>query len=789
MIMAVLGAAALGRGMPPARAAEPAASPKPTDPPRVPLDPLARTVVESLRHPAPETPREWLVAAIAAADVDAVADAVDFYRRFLDAVAAAQGDQAALLADLGDVADPAGVRRLERTLRPYEPDAPKLLGSLGAAASQRRRDPQRLDTAVAGLRSESRGQRIAAADHLAACGTDALPALVALLQTDDAAGDHARALAIGLVRQMGEDGRAALLAWLGSDDIDHWPGVITALAAYGDDDVEFLLAPALAADAPPAVGMAAQRALTARGIAPTPDTARMLIARRLDRTLSPAGIPTADSLDDKTLEWFTWDARGGAPRRVSFPSRLARAERAVHLARDLAALGPTDPAHIRLVLLARLEMTAALAAEDPANVGGMPPDDAVLAALSGPDGFDPAMVGDVLDEAAARGMKTAATAAARVMRIAHQKATEEDAKPTAPLLPAVRGALVRALAAPDAGLAFEAAVTLATCGGEPPYRGASQVVKTLLHAATSTGIDRAIVAHPEVVIVEELANGLSRHGYETIRVRSGRDAILAARDSADTVLVVLAARLARPSALETVQLIQLGSQLESPPVLVVVDPLDDDPRGKFLSRLIMSFAEIECVAIVDRLESFFQPAIDPGIDGEPRPPRFHDALAIAAGPQAGDPARRAARAATRLARARTALDTLASLGERGWDVAAAVPLARAALSHPDLHDAAVAVLAAVGDPAAQQSLFREAGHRDLPDAQRAPARAAFAASVRRYGLLLERGDILRASAMYNRATDAESRRTAGALLEILESPRIRPTTAQLDAPEPRPTRR
>lgn len=774
-IFTLLGALVAGFVVGPARGAEP------VGPPRAVLDPLADAIIASLRQPPPRTPKAWLEAAITAADVESITDALDFYRGFVDAVAAVEKDRDQVLADLGDTLDPSGLRRLERTLRPYEPDAPPIIESLRVAAGERRRDPQRLAAGAAGLRSESRTVRLAAADELARAGTDALPVLVDLLQTDDEEAAGARQLALGLVPAMGADGREALLSWLGSDDLDHWPGVIAALAAISNEDAEFFLAPALAADSPPAARDAAIRALAPLGAAPSAERARALVARRLDRLLSPAGLPLADSLDPKTVETFSWNPQRGLPQRVRLTTRLARAERATHLARDLAALGPTDPAHVRLVLLARLELTVAAAGEGPDAIDALPPEP-LLGALSGPEGFDRVMAVEVLDDAGRRGMTSAAAAAARAIRVDAEARSLESGTPTAPLAPAARAALVRGLSVPDQQLAVEAALTLAACGGDPPYRGASQVVRTLIHAATSAGLDRAVVAHPDPAIVEELAAGLSRHGYETIRVRSGRDAILAARESADTVLVVLAARLGNPSALETVQLLQTGSQSPAPPVLVVVDPLDDAPRGRFLTRLLTSFADVECVTIVDRMESFFQPAVDPGSGAEIGSPRFHDALARAAGPRAGDPGQRAALAKVRLSRARASLDALATLGARGWDVSAALPTVRLALAGDDLHAPAVAALATIGHPDAQQALFREAGQAELPETLRTRARAGFAASVRQYGILLESGEIRTLATMYNRATDAESRRLAGDLLELLEAPRMRPEPARVDAP-------
>jgi hypothetical protein len=54
--------------------------------------------------------------------------------------------------------------------------------------------------------------------------------------------------------------------------------------------------------------------------------------------------------------------------------------------------------------------------------------------------------------------------------------------------------------------------------------------------------------------------------------------------------------------------------------------------------------------------------------------------------------------------------------------------------------------------------------------------------VRRYGILLESGHIRSLAAMYNSATDADRRRLAGELLEILEDPRMRSEPARVDAP-------
>ena len=171
-----------------------------------------------------------------------------------------------LLADLGDTADPASLRRLERVLGDLDEDVRPVVQAMREASRERRRDPARLKRAADELASDKPTTRAAAFDQLARAGVDALPVLVDLLQSEDASQKRSRQLAQELVRTLGTDARQPLLAWLGSDDVQHWPGVIEALAAGVTSDdaadvAEHLLAPALVPDAPPAVRDRATRVL------------------------------------------------------------------------------------------------------------------------------------------------------------------------------------------------------------------------------------------------------------------------------------------------------------------------------------------------------------------------------------------------------------------------------------------------------------------------------------------------------------------------------------------------
>ncbi|MEI6239937.1 MAG: hypothetical protein WCR51_06085 [Planctomycetia bacterium] len=454
--------------------------------------------------------------------------------------------------------------------------------------------------------------------------------------------------------------KQSLLARLGSADLASWPAAIDGLDALGADDVsEFLLAPAVVPDTPPEIrdrALAALRRVHERCAEPgepwQPPTRGEAVARithRLDRVL---WAPTSPDVEHDR-------ARGDA----------VRMREALHLARDLMALGATDPETVRLVLLARLE---ALRGPTP---GTVPPDfepGQLAAVLTGPDGLDIEAVADVLDLAASRGLFTAAAAAARGLEEAALPPDHPLDTPAAPLPPAVRQALVRALAVPDAELQFAAARTLALAASPPPWPGSSRVVATLVHAATATGSDRVVVAHHDADIAHEIAAGVSRFGYRPTVVSTGRAAVLAARDHADTVLVILGARIVKPSAFETVQFIQEQPHGDIPPVLVVVDPFDDLPRGPFLTKSILKFSRIPCVALVDRMESFFIPSIDANTGAELAPARFPQTLEDVAGPAAASADGRTARAAHRLDRGRQAATLLAILHRRDWDIPADV---------------------------------------------------------------------------------------------------------------------
>jgi hypothetical protein len=769
-----------------------------------PLDPLQRAVVDSLASAPRTTPAELLEATVRAADIGATAVALEWFRRLATVLDEAGDRRGDMLADLGDSPDAEGLGRVERALGADDPTVAPVIRAIRSAARERRRDPARLAEAAAALDSPRAADRQAATERLVAGHIDSLAILVPLLQSTDPAEAGPRDAARQIVAMLGDDAREPLMSWLGSGDVEHWPGIIEALDASGASDIDaFLVAPALVEDVPAAAATtarevlerrAARRAGTDRPFSAVPDrdTAERLLTDRLDRILSPEGLPGPDCLSLEPIreaakaadafggsvtgvvERIVWDDRERRFRRVPMSPRWARAMEAAHVARDLAALGPRDPRSVELVLLATLERMLV----DRGDPLGIPPAD-LRKAITGPDGFSAERAADVLDMAVTHGMWEAAAGVAAAF------APAQGGRASAPLVPGVRKALVRALEVPDPAVQFAAARTLALAAGSPPFAGASRVLDVLVHASTARGVDRAVVGHPDSAVVDSLATGVSRFDYEPVRVSTGREAVFAARASVDTVLVMIAARIATPSAFETTQFLQQQPVGGLPTVLVVVDPLDDDGRGRFLSRLIQRFSDLHGVALVDRLDSFFVPVVDERSGRVTMPARFPDAIAQASGPGAVDPATRSATRMARLGRAHEALRLLADMSTRGWDVRPATASALDALSVTELYDPAVRLLGGLGRPEAQAALAAEAERPDLPENLRKNAVNAFAASVEGYGLLLDCGHVRSVAARYN--PERPSSESPDGVLDVLESAGSVHRPVPRNAPLPRST--
>ncbi len=335
-----------------------------------------------------------------------------------------------------------------------------------------------------------------------------------------------------------------------------------------------------------------------------------------------------------------------------------------------------------------------------------------------------------------------------------------------PLPPSVRTALVRALETPNVEVRFFAAKALAKLSGPPPFAGSSRLIETLLWCASSRGIDRAVVAHPSSEVANSIASGLSRFGYRPQVVSTGRAAILAVRDSCDVRLILLASRINRPESFETAQLIRTFTPQEILPTLIVVDPLDDE-NDLIRERLACVFDGIEKLSIVDRMDDFFYPrSSDAGVVSLPRFPVVMQTLSPQGDSLLDD---RTTAAARRRERGKVSLELLASLAGHGWDLSATLATARLLMTDPACATAAISLLAHSGKPAAQHALLTEALRPHISANHASACVRGFKENVRRYGILLESGEMLSLFKRYNNLSISENPVVLGKILDILEA--------------------
>ena len=283
-----------------------------------PLDSLSQAVVDSLAEPQRTTAPQLLDAVIRATEVDALATAIDYFKLLFNLLDKAGDDRLRLLADLGDTTNSATLYQLNRELGALDPRVSPLLDAMREAAQVRRRDPKRLAQAGAALGGGDRSLRLNAANQLSRAGVDAIPVLVDLLQTDDGVKEPARSIAVGLLQNLGNSARQPLLAWLGSDDLAHWSGVIAALDACEAQDIAiFLVAPSLVAGTPPLAQQQATALLKRRAADQSPAAAIDSLRQRLDQLLLPTGRLSADQL---LQSGSSFAAADGADRTLIEPT-------------------------------------------------------------------------------------------------------------------------------------------------------------------------------------------------------------------------------------------------------------------------------------------------------------------------------------------------------------------------------------------------------------------------------------------------------------------------------------
>jgi CheY-like chemotaxis protein len=699
-----------------------AEEPQEEEAPKVPDDPAVRAVLES--HP--ESPAQLLRAVQILADLGRA----DLAKPFIGELTKRKLDLQAK-AVLADRFNSAVILRLARN-EELAPSLAPFLDDLLKSADEFRRDAGRLKQAAKQLSDPDQAVRASAVLALSRARESAVAPLVAILADPKRAGEHGRAQA--MLVQLGDVAIAPLLGTLESPDSALKTRVVQVLGRLRAEAATAQLLGAMISPAgTPALHTAAAAALAGIGGA-APGVGEAV--RLLEHAAETALVRSRDQADAGGLprEVWHWNAKQGQSMPILYDEAGAYLAEAVRLARDLYRFDPSHPEHRRLCLIAMMQAAKLRAGLDKP----LPSGPATVHAFAFSQGS--AVVEDVLREAMAKGYIPAATAAAEVLG---------DTLDAALLVP--RGAAVSplALAAQNADrrLRFAAVNAIMKLDPRAPFAGSSQITGSLAFFASSYGSPRVLVAHPRSDQAQSIAGLAAGLGYETDAATNGRRAFELATSSSDYDFIIVHSAIDRPRADELIAQLRRDGRTAALPVGLVA-PLED------LDRVQRYGFKLPRAAVM----------LQPQNDAEMR--LFANQLLALAG-------NRHVSAAERKAQAIAALDWLAKISSQTqnvFDVGRHEGALLEALYVPDLSARAAAVLGQLGTATSQRGLLDVADLAAQPIATRKAAVAAFARSVRKFGVFLSPQEILDQYGLYNSnaGRDADTHAVLGAILDALE---------------------
>jgi len=648
----------------------------------------------------------------------------------------AQGFVDQLVASKLDTAEKAALAARFHTARlmrlASQPDLSPTLGpfinDLLKSARDYRTDARRLAAWAAQLGSGDENQRALAAQALIAAGENGVAPLVSILADPKRASQHALAKAI-LVK-LDDSSVEPLIGTLESPDAALKEHVVDVLGRiHARRAVPALLATLVSPSSPPALKAAAGTALAKiSDRVPTAQEATKLLTDSIESALDQS---RAGSNGESRALWH-WNRQRQQSVRVDYDTTGASLAEAVRLARALHELEPSDPARRRLYLMTLLATAKHRLGPDKPLPGGKG------TARAAAEYYGAAAVADVLADALANGYLGAAAAAAEILGDIGSPAmlTSGGAAPCPLALAAV---------SPDRRLRYAATSAILKLKPRTPFAGSSQVAESLGFLASSYGIPRVLVVHPRGDQAQSIAGLAAGLGYEADAATNGRQAFELATSSPDYELVLIHSAIDRPRADELVAQLRRDKRTAALPIGLMA-PEDDLARVERFARAVQPAA------------AFLQPM---------RPEEmkiFVEQLSALVAPHQ-------ASAAERKAQATAALDALAAISAQAqqvFDVRRQEPAVTRVLYVPELSKRAAQVLGNLGTASSQRSLLDLAGLATQPLESRQAAAAAFARSVRKFGILMSRDQIMAQYDLYN-ANAGRNSETHEVLSEILDA--------------------
>jgi CheY-like chemotaxis protein len=307
--------------------------------------------------------------------------------------------------------------------------------------------------------------------------------------------------------------------------------------------------------------------------------------------------------------------------------------------------------------------------------------------------------------------------------------------------------LVVAAQHPDRRLRFAAIDAIMKLKPSKPFAGSSRVVDGLGFFATSFGVPRVLVAHPNSAEAQQMAGLAAELGYESDIATNGRQAFDLATKSADHEFALIHSAIDRPAVDELLAQLRRDRRTRLLPVGVVA-PLFDVERVK-------RFADNSSRAV-----SFLQP-------------QNIDEMKLFSGAVLARTGRWRVTPAERQTQAIAALDWLAAISrrpQRVFDISRLEPTVTRALFARDLAPRAIEVLGHLGTASGQRNLLEVANVPTHPLATRKAAVAALFTSIHEHGIMLTGDEIMQQYDLYNdnAGRDVDTHAIASAILDALE---------------------
>ncbi|MEX1225079.1 MAG: hypothetical protein WEA31_11090 [Pirellulales bacterium] len=702
-------------------------------------DPAVATIIDS----NPQTPAEL----VKAAELLTRIGHPQFAKPYLDRLIALN------LTDeqLASTVDETGVETFNR-LRQYQnlpPEVAALANRALEAARTARLAPERLERLADQVISGGTSQRVVALQELRAAGELAAPPLLKRVAAGDDAETVAKATAALLLL-----GRDAVNPLIGALDTVDDPTKVRIYRIFGQlgsrQVVPYLLADAAAATNDE-VRLAARRALTRlTGEVPSARDAQLILYRFSESLLDGSRLLTTDSSGNVTL--WRWDGESNELTAKAFPEHLAQATLALRSAKEAHAIEPANEVIQRQFILASLQAVKLQ--------GGL---DRPLAESS-PRTFDSVrelgfeVVEPVLSLAMERNHVPAAIAAAEVLAaILHA-----DRAGASPQIDALthRGAepcpLAVAVSYSDRRVRFAALQAIMAAQPSGPFPGASYVTEALGYFASSSGIPHMAVVDAWGARAEQIGSLFLANGYEANTFRDPREFLLQTLPDGDLAFVLMELNVADLGADTLIAAVRRDYRTRTTPIGLMAAP-DDLSRARIL-------AAKDPFTVV-----FVQPR-----DTDTAALRVEQLTALAGWRNVPDD--------VRLQQARLALQYIAAEAAKSvrlFDVLQIEQNILRASVTPGLFIPGCEALASLGTRVSQRTLVDMASDSLRTEEVQQSAAAAFADSVRRFGVLLTSDEVRLQYDRYNASEqlDVETQQRLGGLLDVIEAGKAFPSTA------------